>query len=738
MDQAVNVKTISGTVESIIFKNSDNGYIVLELNSGGQPVTVVGNLGEVAEGETLSLTGGFVTSAKYGEQFKASVCERRLPTEPADIARYLSSGVVKGLGLKTAQKITEKFGANTLEIIENAPERLTEVKGVTAEKAILIGSQFRKTRGVNTMIDFLSEFGLSPTTAISVWQKYGKSGIALIKENPFLLCEEGVDFGVADGIAQTLSDRGVLVYDENGLSRVKAGLAYILSENAGIGHTCLPLDALRNAAIEHLGLTGDAFDIGLYGGVDEGKFRVMNVKGRDYVYLAAYYNAERYIADKLGEMLRLNRDTARDFSGEIAEVEQAEGINYEALQKAAINSCLGKNLFILTGGPGTGKTTTLNAVIKLLKQSRKTLLLAAPTGRAAKRMSELTGEKAATIHRLLEVDFTKDDLLSFKRNELNPLKADAVIIDEMSMVDALLFESLLRAIKPDSKLIMVGDSDQLPSVGAGNILKDLIASGKIEYVRLTEIFRQAAESLIVTNAHRIVGGKEPPELGIKNRDFFFMHADNEADIAKTVVDLVKTRLPAAYGLNPIDDIQVLTPTKMGAAGTRELNKALQEAVNPPSVKKREVKHFDIAFRVGDKVMQTVNDYNIQWKRGGEKGMGIFNGDIGLITDIDAHSGSLIVNFDGRVAAVQPAMFNKIEHAFAVTVHKSQGSEYRAVIFPLPFAAKRLLYRSLLYTGVTRARDLLILIGRRETVIHMAGNEIKARRYSCLKALLEEL
>ncbi|MDR0223024.1 MAG: ATP-dependent RecD-like DNA helicase [Oscillospiraceae bacterium] len=734
MDETV--KTISGTVDGVIFKNAENGYVVLELDCDGSPVTVVGCLGDIAEGEKLSLTGGFITSPKYGEQFKAETCERQRPTTPEEIARYIGSGIIKGLGIKTAVRVTEKFGEATLDVMENAPERLSEVKGITREKAVFFGAQYRKLCGVNTLVGFLSEFGISPAAAVAVWQKYNNSSIALIKENPYLLCDEGVglDFEIADKTAEALSSRDAVPFDFCGINRVKAGITYILSENAGIGHTCLPAVKLRDRAVEHLGISRDAFDAGLYGGADEGRFSVLEIEGKEYACLSGYYRAERYITDKLTEMLKLNFSSDRDFSREIADVEQAEGISYEALQKAAINGCLVNNLFILTGGPGTGKTTTLNAVIRLLKRGRKTLSLAAPTGRAAKRMSELTGERAQTIHRLLEVDMTKDDLLAFKKNELNPLKADAVIIDEMSMVDALLFEALLRAVKPDAKLILVGDSDQLPSVGAGNILRDLISSGVIPGVRLTEIFRQAAESLIVVNAHKIVKGREP-ELNARDKDFFFIPCGGDEEIAETVVGLVKTRLPAAYGLDPFDDIQVLAPAKIGAAGTRELNKMLQDAINPASVKKREMKYFDAVFRTGDKVMQVVNDYNVEWKRGGEKGMGIFNGDIGIIVDADNYSGGLTVNFDGRAAFVPSSLFNKIEHAFAITVHKSQGSEYKAVIMPVSSFARRLLYRSLLYTGVTRARDLLIVVGKRETILKMAENERGTSRYSCLKSMI---
>lgn len=435
-------------------------------------------------------------------------------------------------------------------------------------------------------------------------------------------------------------------------------------------------------------------------------------------------------------MLKLSAPFEKDFSEEIAGVEWSENIQYEDLQKAAINAALGNNLFILTGGPGTGKTTTLNAVIQLCRGKNKRLSLAAPTGRAAKRMSDLTGQPAKTIHRLLEVDFSKENKLRFKHNDLNPLKADVIIIDEMSMVDTLLFEALLRAIKPESKLIMVGDSNQLPSVGAGNVLRDLISSGLIPTIELKEIFRQAAESLIVTNAHKIVNGIQP-ELNDRKKDFFFMPTATDNDTAQLVVDLVRTRLPKSYGYSPVDDIQILSPTKIGPAGTKELNRSLQLALNPPARNKKEIRFFDVAFRMCDKVMQIKNDYDVAWKKDGESGLGIFNGDIGIITDVDTHNGILTIDFDGRIAIYTTEMLNKLEHAYAVTIHKSQGSEYKAVVMPLTAVSEQLLYRNLLYTGITRAKENIILIGTHDVVSRMVQNDRKTLRYSCMKRLLEE-
>ncbi|MDE6725042.1 MAG: AAA family ATPase, partial [Ruminiclostridium sp.] len=461
---------------------------------------------------------------------------------------------------------------------------------------------------------------------------------------------------------------------------------------------------------------------------------MLTIGEKSYIYLNEYYRAEKYIADKLAFMLKMSGTELKDCSEEIEGIEFSENIQYEAMQKAAINGCLGNKVFILTGGPGTGKTTTLNGIIRLLKLRKKSIALAAPTGRAAKRMSEVTGETAKTIHRLLEVDPTVKDRLAFKKNEKSPLKADVVIVDEMSMVDVLLLEALLRALKTSASLIMVGDSHQLPSVGAGNMLKDLIAANDIPTVELTKIFRQAAESLIVTNAHKIVKGIMP-ELNDRKNDFFFMNCPNELDVPKLVIQLTKTRLPNTYGYSPLEDIQILTPTRLGCTGTKELNRNLQLALNPPSKTKGEIKVFDTVFRVGDKVMQIKNDYDIEWKKGAEHGQGVFNGDIGYIENLDRYSGNVIVNFDGRKAEYTTEMMKKMDLAYAVTIHKSQGSEYNAVIMPLT-SINNLMYRNLLYTGVTRAKNILIIIGTREQVETMVNNNRRTLRYSCVRPLLK--
>lgn len=722
---------LSGSVEDVIYKNADNGYTVINLGCDEGLIAVVGNLGDVNEGERLSLRGGWITSPKYGRQFKAAMCERSMPETESEISAYLGSGVIKGLGPAIAKKIVKQFGTEALDIIDNDCMQLTVIKGITSDKALYISNEYHKITGVNEVIKFLGEYNFGPAHAISVWSAFEHDSIKQIKTNPYILCTSGIDidFRSVDRMAADLG------FDAENSDRVRAGIVYVLHENANAGHTCLPTEKLRESVCDNLGIERRQFESCLDDCEEKDWVVRITLGKREFVYLPEYYLAETYIAKKLAFMLRTSAQYEKDYSDEIRGVEFSENIQYEDLQRAAISACLTGSVFILTGGPGTGKTTTLNGVIKILKAQKKRILLCAPTGRAAKRMSDLTGEPARTIHRLLEVDFTAKGELKFKRNETNPLPADVVIADEMSMVDALLMCSLVRAIKPTSKFIMVGDSNQLPSVGAGNVLKDLIASHYIPSVELKEIFRQAAQSLIVTNAHRIVNG-EFPVLDDRQNDFFFMNKSLESDIAELVIQLAKQRLPDTYGFSPIDDIQVLCPTKMGMAGTKELNKQLQSALNPPSQNKAELKFFDVIFRTGDKVMQTKNDYDVLWTKNNEKGSGIFNGDIGIIRSVDRFSKNVTIDFEGRVAIYTSEMLRRLEHAYAITIHKSQGSEYDAVIIPITAFTHNLLYRNLLYTGVTRAKKMIIVIGTKELVKTMVDNNRKMLRYSLLRPLLE--
>ena len=722
---------LSGSVEDVIYKNADNGYTVINLGCDEGLIAVVGNLGDVNEGERLSLRGGWITSPKYGRQFKAAMCERSMPETESEISAYLGSGVIKGLGPAIAKKIVKQFGTEALDIIDNDCMQLTVIKGITSDKALYISNEYHKITGVNEVIKFLGEYNFGPAHAISVWSAFEHDSIKQIKTNPYILCTSGIDidFRSVDRMAADLG------FDAENSDRVRAGIVYVLHENANAGHTCLPTEKLRESVCDNLGIERRQFESCLDDCEEKDWVVRITLGKREFVYLPEYYLAETYIAKKLAFMLRTSAQYEKDYSDEIRGVEFSENIQYEDLQRAAISACLTGSVFILTGGPGTGKTTTLNGVIKILKAQKKRILLCAPTGRAAKRMSDLTGEPARTLHRLLEVDFTAKGELKFKRNETNPLPADVVIADEMSMVDALLMCSLVRAIKPTSKFIMVGDSNQLPSVGAGNVLKDLIASHYIPSVELKEIFRQAAQSLIVTNAHRIVNG-EFPVLDDRQNDFFFMNKSLESDIAGLVIQLAKQRLPDTYGFSPIDDIQVLCPTKMGMAGTKELNKQLQSALNPPSQNKAELKFFDVIFRTGDKVMQTKNDYDVLWTKNNEKGSGIFNGDIGIIRSVDRFSQNVTIDFEGRVAIYTSEMLRRLEHAYAITIHKSQGSEYDAVIIPITAFTHNLLYRNLLYTGVTRAKKMIIVIGTKELVKTMVDNNRKMLRYSLLRPLLE--
>ncbi len=725
---------MSGTVERVIFRNEKNQYTVLELNNSEELVTVVGTLPFVSAGEELKVIGVWSNHPSFGPQFKAEVCERSRPATAAAILKYLSSGAVKGIGAATAARIVETFGENSLEVIEKEPERLAQVKGVTKSKAKRISEDFQQANGIKDVMARLGKYGITPEESVRIWKRYGAHAEECIRQDPFCLCDEelDIDFARADTIAASLE----MPQDDSG--RIRAGILHVLRHNADNGHTCLPRDRLAQVAARMLQV-----EVESVGGTLRSMEETLDVQAqafgeREFIFLPRYYQSETYSADRLKMMLRYPPQSIVGVAGAIKEVEIRENIHYAAEQKEAIVQALEKGFLILTGGPGTGKTTTLNGIIRILKNKGETVLLAAPTGRAAKRMSELTGEEAKTVHRLLQVEWDDQDNPVFSRNERNPLECDAVVVDELSMVDTLLFEGILRALPLGCRLILVGDCDQLPSVGAGNVLGDLIASGMFPVVQLTEIFRQSMESLIVTNAHRIVAG-QMPELRDKAHDFFFLPLRRAESISNTIVDLCARRLPASYGYSVFQDIQVLAPSRKGELGTIELNHRLQEALNPPEKGKKELSIGGSILREGDKVMQVKNNYNLPWTRSdGTTGEGVFNGDVGILVEIDKAAGALTVAIDDKMVLYDTDHANELELAYAATVHKSQGNEFQAVILPMFPGPQQLQYRNLLYTAVTRAKSLLILVGEEGTIQKMVANDRKTRRYSgLLRFLLAE-
>ncbi|HIY29108.1 MAG TPA: ATP-dependent RecD-like DNA helicase, partial [Firmicutes bacterium] len=645
--------------------------------------------------------------------------------------KYLSSGAVKGIGAATAARIVETFGENSLEVIEKEPERLAQVKGVTKSKAKRISEDFQQANGIKDVMARLGKYGITPEESVRIWKRYGAHAEECIRQDPFCLCDEelDIDFARADTIAASLE----MPQDDSG--RIRAGILHVLRHNADNGHTCLPRDRLAQVAARMLQVEVESVGGTLRSMEETFDVQAQTFGEREFIFLPRYYQSETYSADRLKMMLRYPPQSIVGVEGAIKEVEIRENIHYAAEQKEAIVQALEKGFLILTGGPGTGKTTTLNGIIRILKNKGETVLLAAPTGRAAKRMSELTGEEAKTVHRLLQVEWDDQDNPVFSRNERNPLECDAVVVDELSMVDTLLFEGILRALPLGCRLILVGDCDQLPSVGAGNVLGDLIASGMFPVVQLTEIFRQSMESLIVTNAHRIVAG-QMPELRDKAHDFFFLPLRRAESISNTIVDLCARRLPASYGYSVFQDIQVLAPSRKGELGTIELNHRLQEALNPPEKGKKELSIGGSILREGDKVMQVKNNYNLPWTRSdGTTGEGVFNGDVGILVEIDKAAGALTVAIDDKMVLYDTDHANELELAYAATVHKSQGNEFQAVILPMFPGPKQLQYRNLLYTAVTRAKSLLILVGEEGTIQKMVANDRKTRRYSGLLRFL---
>ena len=725
--------TIEGTVENVVFQNEENGYTVLSLlTDQGEVVTVVGCIPFAAAGEGMTVTGVWVNHPVYGVQMTAELVERRMPREEDEIVSYLSSGVLKGVGPATAARLVERFGTDTLRVIEEEPEKLHTIKGITAKKATEISAAFRSLTGLRRGMEFLSRYDLPVTLAMGLLRAYGDETLTRLKENPYLLTDErcGVEFAAADEIALSMG------FDGDDPCRTEAAVLYELNHNLSNGHVFLPRPKLVAATMELIGIDEETAEKALDDLTERRAVVCKPIANVEGCYLRRMYEAEVYVAKRLAAACGDDWDCGRDVDRIIDDIQARQGIAYAPEQRRAVALAAEKGVLLLTGGPGTGKTTSVRGIVSLFERMGLDVLLLAPTGRAAQRMSQLCGRDAQTVHRALGMSW--NDLtgeVTFRKNEKEPLEADAVIVDEMSMVDLELMASLLRAMRPGCRLVMVGDPDQLPSVGAGNVLGDLLRSGVIPAVSLTEIFRQAEASAIIRNAHAVNCGR-PPELHNTQNDFFFLCRRAPDRLVQTVVELCRDRLPGKMGI-PAEQIQVLSPTRKGVCGTVNLNRALQAALNPPAAGKHQKQWGDLVFREGDRVMQTRNNYDAVWEKDdGTVGAGIFNGDVGVIQEIDPSGELITIRFDERTCVYTADLLSQLDMAYAVTVHKAQGSEYRCVVLVSAAVAPALMVRGVLYTAITRARELLVVVGREETVGIMVENAKKNRRYSGLKLRLQ--
>lgn len=731
-----NETSLDGSIEAVIYTNEENGYSICDMaTSDDKIITIVGIMPFVSAGDSISVVGKWVHNPRYGRQFSVQKYEKKLPADTESMLRYLSSRTIKGIGPKTAQRIVDRFGEDTFDVIENHPQWLTEIKGISLKIANAASEDFKKQTGMRSAMLFFREFFGSALT-VKIYKKWGSASVDIAKINPYRLCNEieGIGFEKADSMARKIG----IVNDS--LDRIMSGLFYVLNSHAmGNGHVCLPRDMLRDNAARLLEVDPELCDAGISELLRQEKLKYRLKDDTEMLYTRESYEAEKYIAAKLSILDSMCYAVSLPDIDRFIEIEEAkQGISYASLQKKAITHALRYGVMILTGGPGTGKTTVVRALIHIFENMDMKVALAAPTGRAAKRLSESTAREAKTIHRLLEMSFSESGRAEFAKNEDDKLTEDVIIIDEASMVDLMLMNALCLAIKPGAKLIIIGDSDQLPSVGAGNILGDLIDSERFESVRLTEIFRQAQKSLIVMNAHKINKGISP-ELTVKDNDFFFMKRTSDGDIARTIVELCRTRLPRTYGEMGRLGVQIVAPSRKGESGTENLNILLQMALNPRDEGKREHRFRDITFREGDRVMQTRNNYDLIWQRqtDGKEGSGVFNGDIGVIEEINEREKLMIINFDDKIVYYDFSLLEDIEHAYAITVHKSQGSEYPIVIIPMGQAPHMLLTRNLLYTAVTRAQNMVIIVGNEDKIDVMVANNRQTMRYTGLCDLLRE-
>lgn len=727
--------TVEGSVDAVIFQNEENGYTVLLLRVDGEdePITVVGCIPCAAAGEGMTVTGVWVNHPVHGPQLSAESVERRLPQEEEDIVSYLSSGILRGIGPATAQRLVERFGTDTLRVLEEEPERLKTIKGITAKKAVELSEAFRALTGLRQVMEFLARYDLPVYLAMAVQRTYGDNALQMLRDDPYILsrAQFGVDFAVADAIAISMGFGG------DDPCRLRAAIEYELAHNAGNGHVFLPREKLLAATAQLVDVDTDMVETALDKLIDS--FAVVekpiaNVRG---CYLPRMYQAETFVAQRLLSMLRTPVEQLRQVDKTIDAIEKEQGVSYAPLQRQAVRMAAEGGVLLLTGRPGTGKTTSLRGIVALYRRMGLDVALLAPTGRAAKRLGEVTDCEAQTIHRALGMSYNEmTGQVAFKKNGSDPLEAHAVIVDEMSMVDLELMQALLEALRPGCRLVLVGDPDQLPSVGAGNVLGDLLRSTVVPTVSLTQVFRQAEQSAIIRNAHAVNLG-QPPQLDSNQGDFFFLCRRSPDRLVQTVVELCRDRLPKNMNV-PADQIQVLSPTRKGACGTAALNRALQAALNPPAAGKRQKQWGDVTFRVGDRVMQTKNNYDVLWEKDdGTAGSGIFNGDVGVIQDIDSSGELIVLRFDDRTATYTADLLSQLDMAYAITVHKSQGSEYPAVILVSAPAAPSLMVRGVLYTAITRARRMLIMVGDDTVPAKMAANDRQQRRYSGLRRRLKE-
>ena len=736
MDQEQVFQELSGTVETVIYKNEANGYTVLRLRDGsGEAVTVVGCFPFAAPGESMIVSGTWTSHSVHGRQFKAEFAQRLLPTSANAIYAFLAGGSVKGVGPATASLLVDRFGDKTLDTILNHPEALASVKGISLNRAQQISAGFRQQAGLRMLMEFVCSFGLRPVLAMRMYKYYGDKALELLRENPYLLCTAliGGSFREADAMAQELGIGG------SSHNRIAAAILFELVHNTGNGHCFIPREKLAAVTAELIGVSPEEADECIGDMIGDRQLRYEEIASVRACYLPELFDAETHAAERFAAMSRRLYADRLDTEKLLQKLEVRQGITYAPRQRQTLELALTHQLLVLTGGPGTGKTTSIRAILAMFDQLGLKSLLCAPTGRAAKRMTEVTGREAATVHRLLGAKFDEQgDRVVFTKNEKDRLDCDAVILDESSMVDILLMDALLRALPPDARLVMVGDADQLPSVGPGNVFSALIRSGVVACVRLTEIFRQNEGSRIVRNAHMINRG-EHPDLSENTGDFFRLKRLQAATSIETITELVTVRLPQKMHI-PTGEIQVLSPTRKGETGTVMLNRKLQEAINPPAPDKKEKAFGDAVFREGDRVMQIRNNYDILWQSadGREAGTGIYNGDIGTLLAVDPENETLTVDFDGRLVTYGFDALIELEHAWAVTVHKAQGSEYRAVILALGGGSPMLMTRGVLYTAVTRARELLILVGDDALAYQMIDNFRQSRRYTALRVRLRSL